>query len=186
MKSNFIIPTYDQAHYTKGKEYSLDLKEYIGEYHFRGIEPWTEPLPSVTSRKLSAYSDSFGVMEYDMIRADQTILKKYADPYTMFPTPTEKDYDLGTIVRYFVKDRTINVPVIIEIDSVQASKYGAVLGIDPVKYQLGSLIWAISAKEITIDKISLVNTKSLYIFNKTMPGIIDYLPNTFELSFIVV
>lgn len=186
MKPNFNIPIYDQAHYTKGGEYSLDLKEYIGEYHFRGQDAWTESVPSISSKRLGTYSTSIGVMEYDLLRPDIEKVKKYLDPAVTFPNPSERDYEIGFISRYFVKDRTSNAPLILEIDNIQANKYGQVFGIDPNKYMLGNVTWYISLKEVTVDRISLANSKSLYTFNKSMPGIIEYLPNTFELSYLIV
>lgn len=182
MKPNRISLKEQEARYTKGKEYILGLDEYVGEYHLRGRVPWTEPEPSLTSRKLEPYTPFLEVRRYNIIRPDEKKITTYLEPYHMIPIPTKSNYDVGNITRYFVRDRFVDYALIIEIDSDQVSRYGKANGIDDVKYQLESLFWYISKNEKTINRISLLNSSNLISLNRKMPGIVDFVPNLFEFS----
>jgi|694.fasta_scaffold24339_6 hypothetical protein len=182
MKPNNILSTTQVARYTKGKEYVLGLDEYVGEYHFRGNEVWSEFEPSLTSKKLDIYSPYLEVRRYNLIKPENKKLRDYVEPYHMIPVPTKSNYDIGNITRYFVKNRYSDFNSIIEIDTNQVKNYGNPGGIDNVKYQLESLLWYISLNERTVDRISLLNSTNVVILNKKMSGLTDYIFNLFEFS----
>ena len=182
MKPNTISSNIQLARYTKGKEYILGLDEYIGEYHFRGRDAWSGSEPSITSKKLELYSSFLEVRRYNIIKPDSRKIDTFREPYHIIPVPTESNYNIGNITRYFVKNRYVDYPLIIEIDSNQINTYGKLNGIDDVKYQLESLFWYISLTEKTVNRISLLNSTNLITLNRKMPGIIEFIPNLFEFS----
>lgn len=172
--------------YTKGREYSLGLYEYVGDYHISNGEPYTGPFPSKSSKLLKSWSPYFDVLVYRLIRPEQEKLMRFIEPTYLPEIPGPNNYNVGNFSRYFVKNRFEEDNIIIEIDQNQASRYGKKNGIDDNKYQLGELVWYISKNEITIDRIVLLNTTSIFTLEKNMPGVYQYLLNPFEYSYIVI
>lgn len=186
MKPNFKIANSDLYLYTKGKQFILGLEEYIGEYHKRGSEVYSGPIPDSKSKKLGEYSPDIAVRLYDTIRPDEIKIRKFIDPVDGKIYPTDSQYELGIFTRYFVKKRNEKNNVIFELSSDDVKTYGKPGGIDDGLYQLTELNWFISKKELYIDTVSMKNRNAVGVKNKEMPGLKDHILNYFEFSFIMI
>lgn len=187
MKSNFKLEDNKTFLYTKGNQFSLDFKEYIGEYHYQGNDAYTGPEVMINSKKLSRYNKNLDIMIYDNIKP--ITLKNvtlYVEPEDCFVEPTENNYIDGYFIRYYVKRRNGIDATIYEINSDEVSRYGKPGGIDPGLYQLEELIWNISKSARYPDSIQQQNMKNILTANKKMSGLVDIHLNYFEFSYIVI
>lgn len=171
--------------YTKGKEYALDLEEYIGEYHFRGASPYSGPIPSEDSKPLAKYHPSKHVLIYNQLFPKQQILLTHTEPTKGAVYPTEDNFGAGEMFRFFVQNR-LNKNIIIEIDHTQAANYGKPSGIDPTLYQLGELKWKLTKVENKLRTIGFANSKEVQKLNKEMVGIADVIFSYTEFSEIII
>lgn len=169
--------------YTKGKELSLNGKEYIGEYHIIGGNVKTGPTETADSLILQPYYINADHYIYDNAIAknpDATFVKAFADPVPFKIKPTENDYKQGTIFRFFAKNRLYSDAFVTEISERQYDNAGndKILGnINPAIYNLLRISWRLVGykKEVTD-----INTQTLVTANKQMPGIWYAVPDVLE------
>lgn len=171
--------------YTKGKEFCLGLEEYIGEYHLNGTIPYTGPKSTPTAKRLERYHPSKQFLTYINLAPKQKSFLTYVQPTKGFVYPTEDNYNLGTMYRYFVKNR-LNQEQIIEIDDVQAKHYSKDYGIDPVIYQFISVPWTITRDITKLKSVEIENTKATIRANFEMPGLSDNIYSYTEFSEIII
>jgi hypothetical protein len=169
-----MIETKENIHpsyrYTKGKEYSLDLNEYIGEYHLRGSDAYTGPIKTSESRKLEKYHPAIQVLRYNSLKPENIIAMTYVEPTFGFVYPSDTAYTEGVFYRFFVKYLG-PAESVIEIDMDQASNYGIRNGIDPNLYQLGELKWYITRNISRLKWVETENKKSAIDLNLKMRGV---------------
>jgi len=171
--------------YTKGKEFALNEVEYVGEYHYRGKDAYTGPIPSIESKKLEKYHPSKDVLRYIKVHPKQKVFLTYVEPTKGLVFPTENNYITGVMKRFFVQHR-LEKETIVELDYDQASSYGKEKGIDPVLYQLTSLKWMITTDSKKIDLVEFENFRVVQTANKEMPGLADVIYNYIEFSEIII
>jgi hypothetical protein len=171
--------------YTKGKEYSLDLEEYIGEYNVIGRDAYTGPTKTETSRKLVKYHPSKQVLKYNQLIPSNADVLTYVEPTVGLVYPTDENLAAGVMYRFFVKKRS-DPRIVLEIDIEQASNYSKRNGIDPSLYQLGELKWKITTNINLLPTIKLENAKELVKLNRNMPGVSDIVFSFDEFSNIVI
>ncbi len=162
--SKFAPVREDEALYTKGQEFSLDGKNYIGVYHFVNTIPYTGDPKSQSRQKLTKYYESEDVYRYDKRFNFQKIESTYVLPKQTRVTPNEFDYETGFLTRYFVQDlANIGNTTPIEIDSTQAADMGRLGGIDPGRFDLIEITWKLTGP-----------LRSKNINGITQVGIVEY------------
>ena len=114
--------------------------------------------------------------EYSKASGTTTTIKKY--PKQHLPQPTNVDYRIGYIERYFTKPRTNIKGQIIEISK---DDYAKLTGIFPSDgafyYNVIKLRWSIQG---TSDDLQRKNSNTLSFQEKYMPGISLYLGNLLQ------
>lgn len=80
-------------------------------------------------------------------------------PYPYYPTPTEENYKLGFITRYFIKRRNANFTTIIEISPSDYNKYFDGGDLDANLYVATKVNWRISGSGIEDTNRKLIQLK---------------------------
>lgn len=141
MPSKNIIKKNLEHLYTKGKEFSIKGKEYIGEYHFNGNIPMTGPyIGYLPSEQLDAYYSSEEIYKYDKLSNSQ--YNKYIEPVYNPESPTDIDYKNGWYYRYFIF-RSNDPSQIYEINKNQYSEIGQ--SIDSGLYTGFNIKWILNS-----------------------------------------
>jgi hypothetical protein len=134
----------DKYLYTKGSIFSLDGKNYIGEYHLDDGKPRTGPIPDKQSKLLTKYYPDPEVYNYDRIKQFKNLVTEFTEPKPIIIKPTELSYEIGYIDRFFV-EKAINVeryPT--EIDNLQYQKYNTTQNINGGLYLVVILNWKLT------------------------------------------
>lgn len=162
---NSVKPTKRVTYlYTKGGEYSLDGKEYIGEYHLVGTEARTGPVPDKKASTLRKFYTDPILYEYDKARDFKT--RNVIEPNQSVVFPKETDYQIGYLKRYFVERSAGYDGYPIEIDRIQASTYGKEGGLDGASYNLAIINWKLTGIERSIYKDGMVLIKGIFEYNQ--------------------
>lgn len=149
--------------YTKGKEFSLDGEEYIGEYHLNGLEVRSGPLETIESYTLYPYYENKDHFTYDIIDKRFNLIKTYIEPKPYIPTLNEAAYQAGNITRYFVRNIVSSKGYPLEIDSNQFKSIGGIGGINPGIYVSVKITWKItkSTNPVTLLEVREFNKKEI-------------------------
>lgn len=170
----------DDIHlYTKGKQFSLDGAEYVGQYHLREDGPWTGPVKSDTSVKLQKYYASTDHYIYDRVKEFKTPPFLYIDPKPIIYEPTQQVYTKGQDVRYFVEKINNEKSYAIEINEEQFNKYGKPNGIDSAVYLSTKIIWKLVG---TLEEVSTFNETQIQKAKKVIPTIDYAIPNLIQFA----
>jgi hypothetical protein len=116
---------------------------------------------------------AISAFKYNQLKID-VLEYKLPDIITNIPKPTEDDYKIGYIQRYFIQKSNDNTAYIYEVDSsnfldFQLSPY----------FKTSIIRWRISG---STDEISESNSKSIKIGMASIPSLHLYLPNTLQFS----
>jgi hypothetical protein len=134
----------DKYLYTKGREFSLEGKNYIGEYHLVDGKPGTGPVPDNQSKSLTKFYPDPVVYNYDRIKQFNNLVTEFVEPNPIIIKPMDIDYDLGYIDRFFV-EKSINVEKYpTEIDNKQYQKYNTAKNINGGLYLVVILRWKLT------------------------------------------
>jgi hypothetical protein len=154
----------DKYLYTKGFEYSLDGKNYIGEYNKDGNRAWTGPVKTVSSKLLRKFYTE--PMLYDYDRSKSFPKRERITPNQIVWAPIEANYKTGYATRYFVERIGNMEGYPIEIDSDQKSRYGKEKGIDEGVYILVTIPWKLTGPERSIYKNGELWIEGIYEHNQ--------------------
>ncbi len=127
--------------YTKGNQFSLNGKNYIGEYHYEGTIPKTGPVKSDDSLLLQRY---YGIQDhytYDKTFNFDVKVLGYINPIPYLYKPREQVYISGYDSRYFVEKVDDENSYAIEIDQSQYQNIGNPGGIDSGLYLAAVVNW---------------------------------------------
>ncbi len=133
--------------YTKGKEYSLNGKEYIGEYHLDNQIPKTGPKPTSNSQKLQRHYVNEDHYTYEKVKKFNVLVAKFVDPIPHRYNPNQAAYDSGFDRRYFVEKINDTESYIIEIDQQQYNDIGKPNGIDPGLFNFVAVDWKLTGRQ---------------------------------------
>ena len=134
----------DNYLYTKGREFSLEGINHIGEYHLVDSKPKTGPVPSNEAMALTKYYPDPVVYNYDRIRQFKNLVTDFTEPKPIIIKPTELDYQIGYVDRFFV-EKAINVEKYpTQIDNLQYQKYNTTQNINGGLYLLVILRWKLT------------------------------------------
>lgn len=178
-KLNSLAPQAQDTQYlfTKGLQYSLEGVEYKGEYHLRGDEAFTGPVPSKTARmlrRLYRYQDHY---RYEQLFDFDVEAAQFKDPAPFTFTPIETAYKRGFDTRYFVEKRENDSSYAIEVDLGQYSRIGMKGGIDGGLYLHTAVEWKLTG---TVDSITNFNRIQLLKGSKLVPSIVYAVHNLTE------
>jgi len=182
--------------YTKGGEFSLDGKNYIGEYYIEGDSPFTGPTPVDINEDINRVGDPDLVnpkirlvtpkaaetgkllrrvypedyqYEYERIKAFNIPILNFIDPIPYLYEPKDSAYGVGEDVRYFVQKRGNDDSYAIEIDSKQWEMIGAFKGIDDGLYAFIGVTWKLVG---AYDIVAQQNELALFKAQKVIPSIL--------------
>ncbi len=168
--------------YTFGKEFMTeDMIEYVGLYHkYTTGEVYTRPnWDASLSKPLVAYIDTTTTKyKYDALKYNKPVV--HVSVYSYQLTPTNQDYAIGYLDRFFCKKR--NEASIIEVNKQQYEDWESER-VDTVLYDMIQIKWWISGNiDDTYDGITKygVRTKNKLIVMAAeikLPGMISYLNN---------
>ena len=169
-------------------------KPYRGPYHssfsgnlFSGVDQYDPnkklliPNPDKSQNiKPTRVINTPQTRNYENLNDKNSNLLKYGkDPQSFTPKPIIKDYERGSITRYFAKRVTEKPNRIIEIN-LQAynsleSRDGAY---NYAVWRVSKIIWRISGK--SEQEVESTNRNSINRLNKSYPGIKSYLRNLLQ------
>ena len=140
--------------YTKGGEYSLDGKDYVGEYHLQDVTAQTGPVPSSQSKTLHRVYKNSDHYVYDKVFSFNVPVLNYIDPIPYRYQPNEQVYALGSDIRFFVEKKDDDNSYAIEIDSLQYDKINLIGGIDGGLYNHTAVEWRLTGRRDDIIKFN--------------------------------
>lgn len=193
--------------YTKGNEFTINGKSYIGSYYktFNGkvysgknpIEGSSKELTPILKTNLqSDFPDvkSKGGVLLDsntkkyITNPNISILQPFSTPILFYPKPSDQDYQRGYIMRYFAKKRN-EIGFVIEIDK---QTYNSLLkedsDYDYITYQAIDLFWQLTGplkddrknKQYKIAGIIDTNKRLVEEKDKTFRGLLEYIGGQYD------
>ena len=160
--------------YTKGKEYSLNGVEYVGQYHMQDDSAWTEPLKSDQSQELQKYYINSSHYTNDKIKNFKTPPLIYKEPIPIVYRPSQQAYTAGQDTRFFVEKINDETSYAIEIDQQQFNYIGRSGGIDNNLYTSTSIVWKLLGVK---DEIADFNQVQIQKAKRVVPTIDYAIPN---------
>ena len=191
--------------YTRGDEYELNGKPYIGAYYkifngkiYTGANPVigsSQELQAIQNNNININLDNKKGVIILNNKSDQYIkntniknLQSYEIPPQYYPQPIDADYAKGYIMRYFAKKRN-DIGYVIEISkdtylSLQSknSEY------DYITYQAIDLFWQITGplkdtrenRQYKISGIIDTNKRLVQTKDKSFRGLIEYIGEKYD------
>lgn len=132
--------------YTKGGEYTLNGKNYIGEYHLEGQLVKTGPIQSENSQMLRRYYNIQDHYIYDKVHDFNIPVLGYISPKPYLYSPQDSVYVNGFGSRYFVEKVDDDNSYAIEIDQRQFEQIGKPGGIDGGLYLSAFVKWKFTGR----------------------------------------
>ena len=165
--------------YTKGKEFSLDGKEYVGEYHTNNNIPYAGPTKSLTAKQLQRYYENPDHFRYEKLFNFHTDVAQFVDPIPYKYTPKAGAYKAGFDMRYFVEKINDELSYPIEIDQKQFSQINNPNGIDGGLYKGAGVRWKLTGYR---EEIITHNQNVLIIASRDLPGALYAVKNFLEFA----
>jgi len=189
--------------YTKGNEFYINEKSYIGAYYrtydgkvFSGKDPINGSSQELTPfKELDVINEeNKGGIFLDSNTSDYINnpniknLNSYLLPTQYYPAPTDNDYQKGYIMRYFAKKRN-DIGYVIEVDK---DTYQSLLKKDSiydyVTYQSIDLFWQITGplrddrknKQYKVSGIIDTNKRLVEEKDKNFRGLIEFIGDKYD------
>ena len=193
--------------YTKGNEFSINGKSYIGAYYityngkvFSGkdpingssqeLVPINTPLDDLSPTRITNTPGIFynqNTKDY-ILNPNIKNLNSYLVPIQYYPAPTDNDYQKGYIMRYFAKKRN-DIGYVIEVDK---DTYQSLLKKDSVydyiTFQSIDLFWQITGplrddrknKEYKVSGIIDTNKRLVEEKDKNFRGLMEFIGDNYD------
>jgi len=191
--------------YTRGDEYQLNGKPYIGAYYktfngkiYTGINPVigsSQELQAIQNNNININLDNKKGVIILNNKSDQYIknpniknLQSYQIPPQYYPQPTDSDYAKGYIMRYFAKKRN-DIGYVIEISKdTYLSLQSSTSEYDYITYQAIDLFWQITGplkdtrenRQYKISGIIDTNKRLVQTKDKLFRGLIEYIGEKYD------
>lgn len=136
--------------YTKGGEYSLDGKNYIGEYHMEGTIAKTGPVASASSQVLQRFYTISEHYTYDKNFNFKVPVLGFVEPAPYLYRPANQSYSAGVDTRFFVEKSDDDASYAIEVDSQQYKTINKRGGIDGGLYRHATIQWQLVGRRSDI------------------------------------
>lgn len=182
---------------TKGSEFTLDGKPYVGKYYktydnriFSGPNPQSgpnkqlQPIPVFpTAPGLNNLQISDKSKKQLSVKTNVTTSRIPGKPNNYYPQPTEDDYKKGYLIRYFTKKENEKGYVI----EISRDEYNSIINgtadYDITIYQVTTILWKLvgplnSVRESQYNIIPGIidtNKRLTESANKTFLGITDFI-----------
>ena len=150
-RSIYSILNTKETLYTKGGEYSLNGKNYIGEYHEQDGKVFTGQAESdQVSLELTPFYNNSNNYDYDKVNKFTKIEKTLQQPVATIITPNSSDYAIGYYNRQFIQSITDSTKIPIEVSSQAVQTFGKPKGLDNRVNDLIIIKWTLTgmAKDI--------------------------------------
>lgn len=128
--SGYDINNLIHTQYTKGGEYSLNGRDYVGEYHIANNKAFTGPNGTIGSKELTKYYPHNMVYTYDSLFQFKKIESTFKQPMDAIIIPTEGDYLAGMYERYFLQSLIDMQKMPIEVSKTAYQSLGKPNGLD--------------------------------------------------------
>ena len=148
MRSDYSIFKPTDTLYTKGGEFSLNGKNYIGEYCVLDEKFYSGKAEDSTGYELTAYYNNSNNYVYDSLYDFNKLEKSLKQPIYAKITPLQSDYDTGYYFRYFLQSIIDKGKVPIEITSAQSETLGQPNGLDNQVNELIRIKWYLTGPNI--------------------------------------
>ncbi len=165
--------------YTKGGEFSLSGRNYVGEYHYDGTIPKTGPITSDTSQVLTRFYTIGDHYIYDKTFDFDIKVLKFTNPIPYLYRPKDTVYLAGYDSRFFVEKIDDENSYAMEIDQIQYQGMGKQGGIDNGLYLAATLNWRFTGRREDIIKH---NELELQKASTKLPTIIYAVRSTLEFA----
>lgn len=192
--------------YTKGNEFSLNGKPYIGAYYktyngkiYAGKNPvvgTSQELEPIIKNNKENYPNinSKGGILLDkntrpyIINPNIKSLETYLVPTQYYPQPTDSDYQKGYIMRYFAKKRN-DIGYVVEINKeTHLSLLNEDSEYDYITYQTIDIFWQITGplrddrkdKQYKIAGIIDTNKRLVETKDKNFRGLIEFIGGNYD------
>lgn len=142
--NGYDINNIVHTQYTKGGEYSLNGRDYVGEYHIINKKAFTGPNDSIQSVELTRYYPNNALYTYDSLFNFKKIESTYKQPKDSIITPDEGNYQAGVYLRYFVQSLVDTRKMPIEIDQLGYESLGKPNGLDNASNASFSILWTLT------------------------------------------
>lgn len=188
--------------YTNGGEYvyASDNKPYIGDYFivgdgtvYTGRNPNDKPNNLLILNKVSEITPSrsgseFKPQSYYLVddyyyyaKGEDTIPPPTSLPIQIFPVPTEEEYNIGEIQRYFVKK--INENKYIEVSKDEYERYeNQDINVSYQQYSPFTFPWVITGKRANAYTVNKNTVKRVETENQ-IQGLSSYFKNKYDQLF---
>lgn len=170
--------------YTSGKEFVIksNNQSYIGYYYSLSNNTFftgktSEDKNTVELILLNVIKKESILLSYDKLNS--TFNGSFTTPIPYYPVPTDNDYKMGFISRYFVKKRNSSYTTIVEISPDTYNTYFSNTSIlDTNLYAAVKINWKISGtlnndfSDVNFPKIGIIETnqKLVQLKEKVFPG----------------
>jgi hypothetical protein len=191
--------------YTRGDEYQLNGKMYIGAYYktfngkiYSGANPVlgsSQELQVIQNNNININLDNKKGVVILNNKSDQYIknpniknLQTYQIPPQYYPQPTDSDYAKGYIMRYFAKKRN-DIGYVIEISKdTYLSLQSSTSEYDYITYQATDLFWQLTGplrdtrvnKQYKTSGIIDTNKRLVETKDKSFRGLIEYIGGKYD------
>jgi hypothetical protein len=193
--------------YTKGNEFTVNGKQYVGAYYktfngkvYTGKNPAEGSSKELTPISLTSLENlptntrnEGGIVLNDstkqyLINPNIKNLKTYQIPPHYYPKPTDSDYTKGYIMRYFAKKRNDNGYVIEISKDIYLSLQSNTSEYDYITYQATDLFWQLTGplrdtrvnKQYKTSGIIDTNKRLVEAKDKSFRGLIEYIGEKYE------
>lgn len=192
--------------YTKGNEFTLNGKPYIGAYYktynnkiYAGKNPIVgssqelQPLPVSNKEKYPNINIKGGILldsntQRYISNPNIKNLRTYQIPPQYYPNPTDSDYARGYIMRYFAKKRNDNGYVIEISKDTHLSLQSSNSEFDYITYQSIDLFWQLTGplrdtrvnKQYKTSGIIDTNKRLVETKDKSFRGLIEYIGGKYD------
>lgn len=142
--NGYDISNIIHTRYTKGSEYSLDGKDYVGEYHIINDKAYTGPSDAIGTKLLTRYYPNSSVYTYDSLFNFRKVESSFQQPKDAVITPTEGDYSSGVFLRYFLQSIIDPQKMPIEITRDGYESLGKTKGFDNATNMAFTVLWTLT------------------------------------------
>lgn len=100
-------------------------------------------------------------------------------PQTSLPVLTERDYELGKVIRYIIQKRVDPFNTIVEITPEQRTQYSEnnKRGLDSRIYRVAEVPWLIVGD---IEYVTYTNIRTVQVLETAFPGLSNYLKDPLQ------
>lgn len=177
MRSDYSIFKPTDTFYTKGGEFSLNGKNYIGEYYILDEKFYAGKAEDNNGYELTSFYSNNNNYVYDSLYNFDKLEKKLKQPTQAKITPLDSDYDTGYYFRYFLQSIIDRNKVPTEITPTQADTLGMPNGLDNQVNELIRIKWYLTGQGI-VDK----NRMEVSIAANKYPNIVYSIKNYSEFA----